>query len=61
MNLRETLFNSAYNLEQMAMESAKQAADPDSSKYWREYDRAQAIRLFDTAQFYRQWAERETQ
>jgi hypothetical protein len=61
MSFRDELLKSAESLELMARESQAQSLDPDNSKSWREHDAANARRLFDTAEFYRQWAARETQ
>lgn len=58
--LRETLLRSADNLEMMAREYQRQAEDPDNSQ-WRERDFHSAMELKSTAEFYRQWAEREKQ
>ncbi len=61
MNLKETMLHAAESFEHSARESAKMAADPKASQYWRDYDAAQAKRLGEEAAFYRAWAEREGQ
>lgn len=59
LSFKETLLQSANNLEMMAREYQRQAEDPDNTQYWRERDRHSAMQLKSTVEFYRQWAERE--